>query len=528
MLNRRDYLRAGILSGSLALAGKPSQGRAQSGSRAQLGINLSGPADWNSELPFVDLFRMSRPWVSQSNGAPFGGGPPLNLNQYGWVNRLDPGAWAETLLCTDLLGHSPRGIHQVYYRGNGLLAFSNSAQLIDSSPGHCRINVDPLKGNAISLQIRQTDPKNPIRDIHVIAPGFEKTWQYAPFHPTFLARWKGFACLRFMDWMLTNGSDVKTWADRPTVNDATTSARGVPLETMIALCNQLRINPWFCMPHLADDNYVQQFAHLVRRTLSPSLKIYLEYSNELWNGSFPQSKYVGDQGVALGFGTADKPWEAGWRYTAYRSVQIFKIWENVFGGTGRLVRVLGSQSVNPYISDQILSFQNAWKNADALAIAPYLGFNVGQGDYATIANDIAGGDVNHLLDVFDSSAFPLAVQSMQKSKVVADKYGLKMVAYESGQHMLASTGDATLDGRISDLMNAANRHPRMGDIYKRYYDAWSAAGGDMMGVFASVAKWSIHGYWGLGEWYDQHASAIPKYEQTLQWAKQAGQNVSVD
>jgi hypothetical protein len=25
-----------------------------------LGMNLSGPADWNTELPFVDVFRMSR------------------------------------------------------------------------------------------------------------------------------------------------------------------------------------------------------------------------------------------------------------------------------------------------------------------------------------------------------------------------------------------------------------------------------------------------------------------------------------
>jgi hypothetical protein len=30
-----------------------------------LGINLAGPADWNTELPFTDVFRLSRAWISQ-------------------------------------------------------------------------------------------------------------------------------------------------------------------------------------------------------------------------------------------------------------------------------------------------------------------------------------------------------------------------------------------------------------------------------------------------------------------------------
>jgi hypothetical protein len=28
--------------------------------RSRLGMNLSGPADWSTELPFVDVFRLSR------------------------------------------------------------------------------------------------------------------------------------------------------------------------------------------------------------------------------------------------------------------------------------------------------------------------------------------------------------------------------------------------------------------------------------------------------------------------------------
>ena len=39
-----------------------------------LGINLNGPADWNSELPFADVFRLSRRWISQREGQPWGKG----------------------------------------------------------------------------------------------------------------------------------------------------------------------------------------------------------------------------------------------------------------------------------------------------------------------------------------------------------------------------------------------------------------------------------------------------------------------
>ena len=45
--------------------------------RPALGINLSGPADWNTELPFVDAFRLARAWISQQQGAGWGSPSPF-------------------------------------------------------------------------------------------------------------------------------------------------------------------------------------------------------------------------------------------------------------------------------------------------------------------------------------------------------------------------------------------------------------------------------------------------------------------
>ncbi len=72
---------------------------------ARLGMNLAGPADWNTELPFVDVFRMSRPWISQQKEKAWGKGPQLLLDEYGWVRRLEKDCFAETPLCTIDGGH---------------------------------------------------------------------------------------------------------------------------------------------------------------------------------------------------------------------------------------------------------------------------------------------------------------------------------------------------------------------------------------------------------------------------------------
>ena len=56
--------------------------RGEAAAQPRLGINLPGPADWSTELPFVDVFRQSRVWISQKQGASWGKGPELALDEY--------------------------------------------------------------------------------------------------------------------------------------------------------------------------------------------------------------------------------------------------------------------------------------------------------------------------------------------------------------------------------------------------------------------------------------------------------------
>lgn len=490
-------------------------------SRPRLGMNLSGPADWNTELPFVDVFRMSRPWVSQQKGQPWGRGPALELDENGWVKRLQLDCYAETLMCTIDGGHYPSGQYTVLYEGEGELDAAGAAKVISREPGRLLLDVDARKG-AIFLRLLRTNPANYVRNIRVIMPGFETTYEKDPFHPTFLARWKGIACFRFMDWMETNNSSIAKWSDRPTPASATFSQKGVPLEWMIELCNRQKADAWFCMPHLADDEYVRLFARMVKERLDPSLKVYVEYSNEVWNGMFEQSRWAGQEGVRLGF--AEKPWEAAWRFTAYRSVQIFRIWEEEFGGRERLVRVLPTQAANSYISEQIAQFQGAYQHADALAIAPYISFNIPAKGKELTADVVATWTVDQILDHVEQSCLPKAIEWMRAQKAVADRFGLKLVAYEGGQH-LVGVGSGENNEALTALLHAANRHPRMAKIYERYYQGWENVGGDLFCYFSSVSRWSKWGSWGILEYFDEDPAAAPKFVSTMAWARKWGQPV---
>ncbi len=488
--------------------------------KPSLGINLSGPADWNTELPFVDVFRLARPWISQREGEPWGKGPPLALDENGWVTKLDADCSAETPLCTIQGGHYPSGVYTVLYDGEGKISFTNGA-VTSSSAGKLLINVDSSKGGFF-LKINQTNPANYVRNIRVIMPGFADVYEKEPFHPAFLKRWQGVSCIRFMDWMNTNGSKIAKWPDRPTPANATYCGKGVSLEVMIDLANRQKADPWFCMPHLADDDFVRSFARMVKDKLDPNLKVYVEYSNEVWNGMFEQSRWAGQQGQKLAF--AEKPWEAAWKFTAYRSVQTFKIWEDVFGGRSRLVRVLPTQAANAYVSRQIVQFQDAWKSADALAVAPYITCNVPvQGRGLTTAT-VQAWTVDQALDYMETKALPESIRWIAEQKKVADEFGLKLIAYEGGQHMVGVGGGENNDA-VTKLFHAANAHPRMGQIYDKYFAAWEAAGGDAFAYFSSVGNWSKWGSWGAMQFYDEDPAQSPKFQAILRWATKCGQKV---
>ena len=69
-----------------------------------------------------------------------------------------------------------------------------------------------------------------------------------------------------------------------------TSDKGIAYEYLIAIANQTHKDIWLTIPHNVSDNFVKEMAKLFKQTLNSDLKVYLEYSNEVWNWQFQQSK----------------------------------------------------------------------------------------------------------------------------------------------------------------------------------------------------------------------------------------------
>jgi len=208
-------------------------------------------------------------------------------------------------------------------------------------------------------------------------------------------------------------------------------------------------------------------------------------------------------------------------YFAQRSLEIFKIWEDVFGGKDRLVRVIAWQAASgAYWTDGLLlGYRDTAKNADALAIAPYVTLCVparSDKSGALTADTVAAWTMDQLMDYVEKTALPESLKWIRTQKAVADKYGLKLIAYEAGQHLVGVAGGENNEP-MTKLFLAASRHPRMGEIYTKYLDAWKQSGGDLMAIFSSTGRWSKWGSWGLTEFMEETEKDQPKLKAVMEW-----------
>lgn len=449
--------------------------------QASIGTNLSPIKDWSSELVFNDLFKRARPWISNNN-------KQLPLDNAGWVTHLTLGQAATTYLLTNFTGHFPGYEYICYFEGDGSISFPES-EIILSKPGELHIRLSETAKHLV-LRINATTSKNYIRNIRIYP---KASAQGATFRSPFLKRWREFSTLRFMDWMATNNSKARYWKDRPLPSDFSQATRkGVALEHMIELANRLQVSPWFCMPHQANDDYIRRFAMLVKKNLDPKLKVYIEYSNEVWNGLFKQSHYAIDQGVKLNLNNKRNKYLAGHRYYSQRSVEIFKIWEDVYKGHDKLVRVLSGQTWVPWIAQQILDWRNAYKHADVYAIAAYFGGRV-------------NNKISNINKVTPSTLYPmlwLELSDLNKliiqHKSITIQRNLDLVAYESGQHLVARNNP-----ELDALYSKVNRSPEMIRVYQSFLKEWFNLGGSLLMNFSSVVRNSKYGKFGVLEWYDQ-------------------------
>lgn len=468
---------------------------------------------------------------------------------------------------------------------------------------------DNTEANVINLNVSRIDETDPVRNIRIIMPGgscrdsssgfnhfirvesqaecpinttyvsfvdrLKKNRNDIIFNPDYLLLLKNFKVVRMMNLMEASPGRVfctinknginqideecvkeKTlWKDRAKLDNAAWGGssrtnhrqhKGVPVEVLVALANQTGVDPWFNIPHSADNEYVSRFAELMLNNLNTDRKIYIEYSNEIWNSGFLGFHYMSIKGLEEGLdrnipavfnGTnRDEDYFARLRFYTKRAVQVFDIWSDKLGGSERLIRVLGTSQGDKVLSQNVLEIASG--HVDALAMAPYFFGCVDRsgscGDAPKVLAEARS--VDDLFDIIDqpASVDPSALAStLNKIKMqanVANDYGVDLIAYEGGQHLtiLGSMGKLpeSEKNRLRHLFKAANRDPRMKERYTRLLYGWKAQQhlrAALFTLYTLPQTYYQFGNWGIKEYLNQPRSESPKFDAAMRFQEQVGE-----
>ncbi|ACK68705.1 hypothetical protein PCC7424_0237 [Gloeothece citriformis PCC 7424] len=504
---------------------------------ANIGTNLGKVAYHSTEVAFLDMFKSSSEWITQKSGIwDTKEQNLLALDEDGWVKSLSGTGDSQQfntvgkLLYNSINGRYRGGRYVVLYEGEGTLEYQRDATKVQnlSTPGRDVIDVTPTD-KGVFLKLTATDPKktgNYLRNIRVVPIENEFNYQTEIFNPTFLDKVKPFSTLRFMDWMNTNNTNQKNWSDHPTLTDDNWSKKGVPVEVMVELANRLDVNPWFNLPHQATDEYVQEFARQVKNNLEPGLKVYVEYSNEVWNPMFGQYHWVEalDDNLTV--------------HQSYgkRATEIMNIWDDVFAeDSQRVIGVMGAQAANWGTAINAMKFAD--NSIDAIAINPYFGGYIGksenEAEVESWTKDPDGG-LNKLFDEImhggvltngkEEGSLIEGWSSVNKWRSISEQYNVPIIAYEGGQH-LVGRNEVKENGAINNLFIKANRDPRMGEAYTKQLTQWyELLGGELFMNYSSIGKPTNFGSWGALEYVDQESS--PKYDALINFINQHSSTVA--
>jgi len=335
----------------------------------------------------------------------------------------------------------------------------------------------------------------------------------------------------------------RTWDKRtPLSNRKQEGPSGVAFEYMVNLANTTDKDFWLTVPTAADDDFVVQLATLLKNTLNPNLKIYIEYSNETWNVGYPGYDYSEaiQRKSGLGGSPVLVPADA---WHPYRALQIFHLFNQVFGEAdlrinrdpnSRLVRVLTGQTGWPARLGPVVDWTNtgnsaptygrpAYEYADAVAVTGYWGFPSAGFDPAIFQYPLAqfiDQMIQLQMQAIIEATSPTGSNDSNYLYLIAHAArarNIPIIQYEGGESFTVPDGDQT----IVDKLDYMNRDPRMADVYSESLRRWQILSQTFPGTignwaqFNDVGACSRYGCWGLLDSTLQPLSNSPRYQGIL-------------
>jgi Ca2+-binding RTX toxin-like protein len=493
-----------------------------------IGTNLGSPGIYADTFIFLDLMKQAdkwgvgnyQTWFKQRDDV------KLDMDKNGWIKSLPvvdgkPGLVAQSLFWSE---EAKPGKFIITWKGDGKLVGLGDWKQIDANT----IEVD-FKANGydgLGFVIESTDPKktgNYIRDIQVYRSEHADLVKSGEvFNPDWLDKIDDFRVLRMMDWQETNFSKIKDFSQISDTDGAYftygSKVSGVSIETMVRASNEAKADLWLNVPHLATDDYVKKMAEYVKANLDPSLKVYVEYSNEWWTPIFDQNKYYKEKAKELGI---DGKLYAEGQIYAMRAAEVSKIFEASFGvgAEARVMSLLTSFKSGPRYQtldymlnapDLVALGMKAPKDIgsfDVLAVDGYFGFEAG--DPATKAaiaewrknpDDGFAAAVKFLRDQINGEI----ANDFKTAREAADKAGLKLAVYEGGSSLTAFTDAGNAD--IAEWLTRLSESPQMKAAYADLLKVWKQHGNDVFAHFSDISRPGWYGDWGI--WRSPNADAV--------------------
>lgn len=528
--------------------------------RVELGVNLEEVKDWSRLSPFLDLMKSSRPWGRPDQPWVH----TVSTDALGWP--LEDAGVVVKVMQED--AGDPRSGRRTLAAGAWRLTFRGTARTVrpvtsegvsvrklvhDTATGLSSAEV-VVGDNATQLMLAFEGTERGVRDVRLVpaasAPG-------EVFSPAFRAAVAPFGTLRMMDFLETNGNPVRRWAERTTPASATQAGdKGAAYEHAIEIANEFAKDIWINIPVLADDAYVRSLAELLKQQLAPGRAVYVEYSNELWNTQFTQTRQNSEAAVAealAGDTTLTKgractaeafravagdcnPYWAGYFRVGKRTVRIAQVFSEVFGAGALNTRVrvvYATQFADRSMAEQVLRNIATYRGKPAALL-----YGVATAPYFYLDGELAGSrglgaDAIHasMQQSLEAEVLPFLAPGVTQGKLfrkgvpyrgaewdapsakaLADHYGLKSLAYEGGPDLRQA--DTNLPAKF-----AANADVRMAAKIDRLLQQWYGCGNGLFVHFNLTSAWGRYGYWGLTN--DPADLQTPKYRAVAAAARRA-------
>ena len=511
------------------------------GQQASLGINLAG--DWL----WADAVRQARPhWDTAAHlgdGAATedaNGWPTEDCSLLVWEGH----AYNEGTYALSFNGKASVSVSYNYGTVNGAgtstgtyNAATNTTTVTvvisDTSAQNCSLIFNGTQRTAASAT------NTGLTNAHLYRPVSEgATTSYAPgtlFTNQTMAMSQRFAVTRFMDQVGANNSTQAHWSDRPLPGAWNQSP--LAYEYVVAYGNAANTDIYVNVPGSVDGTYYTNLANLIRygsdgvnpytaapanpayAPLNPGLHVYLEWSNEVWNGGFQQfhdnyNAVVADQNAnnaewaILNFdgAAAQNIYTGCWRRIAYQAKLISDAFRRVYGDAA--LPPNATATVRPLLlfqagdgqatgSTELQFLDSFFNNSDGVSHVgtphPVNYFLWGAGG-ATYYN--SNDDDASTVDALFGSGIPDTgyAATTQADTALAKGYGLKRVAYEGGWSVYNGTnGYASTAGTAAAL---AKFDARATTAQTSAHTVFEQSGGDL-NIFYTSSSWAPTYIWSL-------------------------------